>query len=147
MATYKSFFGKLGGRLHSMIRAVTVGINGILFFATVFSAYGGCFDPVSVPVAALAAMILPAILIAGIALMVIDCFVSYRIASMIIISWLISLPEILIFFPLNITGKKLTPQEEARSFTLLTYNCLHFAPYVPSEAGESNGTAAYILHT
>lgn len=130
-----------------MIRAVTVGINGILFFATVFSAYGGCFDPVRVPLAALAAMTLPAVLIAGLLLVVIDCFVSYRIASMVIASWLISLPEILIFFPVNIFSEKLTPEQESHSFTLMTYNCLHLAPYVAGDARETNGTVDYILST
>ncbi|MDE6416468.1 MAG: endonuclease/exonuclease/phosphatase family protein [Duncaniella sp.] len=141
------FFSNLFRRFHSTIRAVTVGVNGIVFLATVFSAYGGWFDPVQVPVAALAAMILPVLLVAGIALMVIDCFISYRIAVMIPASWLISLPEILIFFPLNIFSEKLTPEQEARSFTLLTYNCLHLHNYAPTDSMTTNGTASYILAT
>ncbi|MDE6484137.1 MAG: endonuclease/exonuclease/phosphatase family protein [Duncaniella sp.] len=147
MATVRAFFSNLFRRFHSTIRAVTVGVNGIVFLATVFSAYGGWFDPARVPVAALAAMILPALLVGGIVLMIIDCFISYRVAVMILASWLISMPEILIFFPLNIFSEKLTPEQEARTFTLLTYNCLHLHNYAPTDSMTTNGTASYILAT
>lgn len=145
MITERSMIRRFFLRFHSAIRALTVGVNGVVFICTIFSAYGGCFDPAHVPVAALAAMMLPIMLLAGIVLMVIDIIVSYRIAFMILASWLISLPEILIFFPVNVFSPTLTPEQEARSFTLLTYNCLHLAPYDPSVVGWTNGTADYIL--
>ncbi len=139
------YFRLIRRKIHSIIRAFTIAINGILFFATVFSAYGGWFDPVNVPVAALAAMILPVLLVLDIIVIVIDCFVSYRIAVMIIAALVISAPEIQRFSPLHFFHTRLTPQQEARSFTLLTYNCQHFVPYHRDPREEPNRMVDYIL--
>lgn len=147
MGKKRSFLRNIFLRFHSTIRAVTVGVNGLVFLATIFSAYGGYFDPATVPVAALAAMVLPIMLVVGIVMIIIDFLISYRIASMIVAAWLISLPEILIFFPVNIFSEKLTPEQEERSFTLLTYNCLHLTTFQPKDSMEYNGTASYILST
>lgn len=145
MVTDNSYFRLLRRKIHSIIRAFTIAVNGILFFATIFSAYGGWFDPVDVPVAALAAMILPIVLILDIIMVVVDCFVSYRIAVMIIAAWIISAPEIQRFSPVHIFKTALTPEQEARSFTLLTYNCQHFVPYHRDPREEPNQMVNYIL--
>ena len=71
MITERSMIRRFFLRFHSAIRALTVGVNGVVFICTIFSAYGGCFDPAHVPVAALAAMMLPIMLRAGIVIMVI----------------------------------------------------------------------------
>lgn len=131
----------LGAALKAVMTAVTV----TAAFATVFSAYGGYFDPDEVPVAALAAMALPAFLIAGLILTLINCLISWKLALVIPVSWLASLKPLLIFFPLNITSPSLTTEQKARSFTLMTYNVQHFDPYVPGADYTENPTIQFIL--
>ncbi len=133
--------------VRSMLAAVTVGINGIVMLATIFSAYGGYFDPVNLPIAPLVAMLLPGMLIAGVVMIIVDLLVNPRIAVMIPAAWIISLPPLLVFFPVNIRSKSLTPEQEQRSFTLLTYNCMHLIPYIDDPSLKINGTVDFILKT
>lgn len=133
--------------VRSSLSAVTVGINGIVMLATIFSAYGGYFDPAKLPVAPLAAMLLSVLLIAGVVLIIIDLMVNPRIAVMIITAWLISLPPLLVFFPLNFRSTTLTPGIQEKSFTFLTYNCMHLWLYKDDPDLNVNGAVDYILKT
>lgn len=130
----------------STILAIGVGVNLFVAMLTVFSAYGGMFDPETRVIASLAAMVLPLLLLAGIALAVIDLFFDRRLPLIIAAGWLVSLPSILVFSPLHAGHPKLSAEEKARSFTFMTYNVLHLWDF----RGENpdltqNATLSYIL--
>lgn len=129
----------------SGVAAVATGVTGAVALATIFSAYGGYFDPAELPIAALASMILPGLLLAGLIVAAVDCLINWRVAVMIPAAWILSAPPLLVFFPLNIFSTDMTPEEEARSFTMLTYNCMHFIPYRDNPELDRNATVDYIL--
>lgn len=134
--------------IRSTILAIGIGINLFVAMITVFSAYGGTFDPETRVIASIAALILPSLLIAGLIIAVIDLIFDARLALIIACGWLVSISPILTYFPVNIPHGKLSTEEQERSFTLLTYNILHFWEFrgdVPDL--ESNATLDYILST
>ncbi|MBD5355302.1 MAG: hypothetical protein HDR85_10440 [Bacteroides sp.] len=133
--------------LRSTILAVGVGLNLFVAMLTVFSAYGGTFDPEERVIAAMAAMVLPLLLIAGGVLFLVNLFFDRRLVFILLAGWAVSWPSIRVFAPLNGWTRKLTPAEQKRSFTFMTYNVLHFWDYRgPDHPGvERNATLDYIL--
>lgn len=132
----------------SFVLAIGVGLNLFIAMLTVFSAYGGTFDPDERVIAAMAAMLLPAFLLAGGVLFALDLFFDRRLVFILLAGWLVSLPSIVVFSPFNLLHKELTPAERDRSFTLLTYNVLHFWDFrghLPDV--DCNATVQYILDT
>lgn len=122
-------------------------VNILTAMSTLIAAYGGIVNPAHFVVPALMSMMLPGILIGGLAILIIDiAFKKQRMTMIIIGAWLISVPSLLIYSPLNISSRKLTDDERTRTFTLLTYNALHFWDFrgnVPDL--ERNATIDYIL--
>lgn len=135
--------------LRSTVLAAGVGLNLFVAMLTIFSAYGGTFDPEERVIAAMAAMVLPILLTAGGLLFIIDLFFDRRLALILIAGWAVSWPSIKVFAPLNGWKRELTPAERKRSFTFMTYNVLHFWDYRgPDHPGvERNATLDYILNT
>lgn len=134
--------------IRAVFRAPAVAINVLVAMMTVFSAYGGMFDPEVCVVAALVAMTLPLLLMAGALCLLIDIFFWQRLIPVIILGWLVSLPPLLSYSPLNFPRHELTPEEKERSFTLLTYNVLHLWDFRGKVEGlERNATLDYILST
>ncbi|HBI59026.1 MAG: endonuclease/exonuclease/phosphatase family protein [Duncaniella sp.] len=130
------------------LSAIATGVTGIVAISTVFSAYGGYFDPNHVPVAALALMALPALLIAGLVVAVIDFIFWRKAAILIAVSWLVSLPPLLVFCPLNIYSPILDEQKNDTTFTVLTYNIIHLWDTRENhEEYDCNPTLQYILDT
>lgn len=126
---------------------VWICINLLVGFLTVFSAYGGIFSPEERVVASIAAMLLPVFLVVSIVLVVINICCERRLLLVNLASWLIALPPILTFCPLNLPGT-LPPEEKSRSFTLLTYNIMHFVDFRgPEYERDCNATMDYILKT
>ena len=129
--------------------AIGVGLNLFMAMLTVFSAYGGMFDPEERVIAAMAAMVLPLLLIAGGLLFIINLFFDRRLILILIAGWAISAPSIRVFAPLNGWKPTLTAEQRKHSFTFMTYNVLHFWDY----RGENhpgvtqNATLDYILDT
>ena len=124
-------------------------MNLFVAMLTVFSAYGGTFDPEERVIAAMAAMILPLLLIAGGLLFIVNLFFDRRLVVILLAGWAVSWPSIKVFAPLNGWTRELTPAERKRSFTFMTYNVLHFWDYRgPDHPGvERNATIDYILAT
>lgn len=123
-------------------------INIIAALVTIVGAYGGCVNPERLVYPALVSMMLPGILIVDVLIFVFDIFVKRRFAWIIPIAWVISLPSLLNYSPLNVGHKELTEEEKERSFTFLTYNVLHFWDFRGDVDGlESNATIDYILST
>ncbi|MBD5322328.1 MAG: hypothetical protein HDS01_06125 [Bacteroides sp.] len=123
-------------------------VNILVAVATIVAAYGGYADPSRHLMCALISMMLPGILIAGLLTAIIDLIFRWRFALIQCVAWLISLPSLLVYSPMHIGTEKLTPEEESRSFTLLTYNVLQFWDFRGNVPGlERNATIDYILDT
>lgn len=134
--------------VRSTVLAIGVGINLFAAMATILAAYGGSFNPETRVIMAMIAMTLPAMLLIGIVLMITDLFFDKRLALIVLTGWIASAGPILSFSPLHLFGHRLTAEEKGRSFTLLTYNILHYCDFRgENPALEANPTLSYILST
>ncbi|MDE6378251.1 MAG: endonuclease/exonuclease/phosphatase family protein [Duncaniella sp.] len=116
---------------------------------TIASAYGGIPDPRITVIPALLSMMLPGFLIGGLLLVPVD-FLSRRgkWSLIIVAAWLISLPPLLDYSPVNISVRSLTPAERERTFSLLTYNVLNLYDFRGEiDTITRNATLDYILST
>lgn len=123
-------------------------VNILTAIVTLVSAYGGYVDPGRFVIPALVSMMLPGILIGGVLVLIADLVFKRRFSWIPVAAWLLSTPSLLIYSPLNMGHDELTPAEKSRSFTLLTYNVLHFWDFrgnVPDQV--SNATIDYILES
>jgi len=135
--------------LKSTVLAIGVGLNLFVAMVTVFSAYGGTFNPDERVIAAMAAMMLPLLLLAGGALFLINLFFDRRLIWILIAGWIVAMPSILVFSPMHIWNRTLNTEERERSFTFLTYNVLHLWDFRGEDypGVEQNATLDYILST
>lgn len=123
-------------------------VNIITAIVTIVAAYGGYVDPGKFVIPALMSMMLPVILIGGLVVLVFDMLFKRGFTLILAAAWLLSLPSLLTYSPLNIGTKELTPEEKSHSFTFLTYNVLHFWDFRGNVPGlERNTTIDYILET
>ena len=130
------------------LRAFVAGLNTLLAFLTVFSAWGGAIDPEVCVLAALMAMMLPGFLVADIVMAVVDLLWWRKALWVLGLSWVVSLPPILDFAPINIGHASLSEEEQERSFKFMTYNILHFWDFRGEVPGlERNATIDEILDT
>ncbi len=124
-------------------------VNIIVAVITLISAYGGTVNPAHTVIPALMSMMLPIVLIAGIAVAGLDILVQKpRMAIIIALSWIASAPSLLSYSPLHPGTRSIPPEEQSRSFTMLTWNALHFWDFrgnVPDIT--TNASIDYILDT
>lgn len=135
--------------LKSTVLAIGVGLNLFVAMVTVFSAYGGTFNPDERVIAAMAAMVLPLLLLAGGALFLVNLFFDRRLIWILIAGWIVAMPSILVFSPMHIWNRTLNSEEREQSFTFLTYNVLHLWDFRGENypGVEQNATLDYILST
>lgn len=135
--------------LKSTVLAIGVGLNLFVAMVTVFSAYGGTFNPDERVIAAMAAMVLPLLLITGGLLFLANLFFDRRLSLILVAGWAVSMPSILVFSPMHIWNRTFNAEERERSFTLLTYNVLHLWDFRGENypGVEQNATLDYILST
>ena len=81
-------------------------VNIIVAVITLISAYGGTVNPAHTVIPALMSMMLPIVLIAGIAVAGLDILVQKpRMAIIIALSWIASAPSLLSYSPLHQIGR------------------------------------------
>lgn len=132
--------------------------NGLLALITLLSGYGGAVNPETSTIPAILAMTFPLWLALTIIILIINLFVSRRMAIIQGVTVLLCIGPILNFCPLNISSSKMTPEEQERSFTFMSYNVYGLLDYknpsspkdstkLRKEVGEdrSNPTMSYIL--
>lgn len=145
-----------GSRFHNFVTrptkatliVVLLVVNLLIAVVTLVGAYGGCVDPGRFVIPALVSMMLPGLIIAGVIVFAVDMLIKRRFAWIPAVAWVLSLPSLLTYSPLNIGSSHLTPEEKLRSFTFLTYNVLHFWDFRGSVPDlMSNATIDYILET
>lgn len=126
-------------------RMVLVGVTVFLAFILIISAYGGMVDPNRLPAAALVTMGFPIAVIMTLVMTAVLAVCRSRLAFVGVAALVISLPAILNFAPVNFT-KKLTDEEKQRSFTVMTFNCLHWGDYDnPGDTIKRNLSMEYVL--
>ncbi len=115
---------------------------------TIFSAYGGTFNPEKFVIASVTAMLLPLMLMAGAMMIILNLLFDRRLSLIILTGWSVSLPSIMTFSPINIETGSITESEKERAFSLLTYNVLHFWDFRGHNPDlDNNSTISYILNT
>jgi len=111
----------------------------------IMSAYGGVVDPVYFPAMALLAMAFPVLVVLDVAVMAVLAVVRSRLVTVPVLAFIVSLPSVLCFAPVNISHD-LSPEEKAGTFTLMTFNCLHWDDYDnPEVPVVPNPSVQYIL--
>lgn len=108
------------------MKVVGYSLNTLLALLTIASGYGGTVNPAASTIPAILAMTFPIWLAATVAVMVVDLFVEKKMALIQGVSLVVCIGPILSFCPLNISRDKLSPEEESRSFTIMSYNAYGF---------------------
>lgn len=133
--------------------------NVLLALITLLSAYGGVVNPETTTIPAILAMSFPFWLGLTIVAIPIDLIFNRIMAIIPGATIILCMGPILSFCPLNLSHDKLKPQEEARSFTFMSYNVYglnDFRKNLPSPhdttplfkeaiVGQSNPTMSHII--
>ncbi|MDE6370644.1 MAG: endonuclease/exonuclease/phosphatase family protein [Duncaniella sp.] len=141
---------KLTSAFRHILSLALLALNTIAAGVTLAALWGGTIDPYTWVVPALLSMMLPLVLVADVVIMALDIiFRRLRYIFIILGSWLIGASALLTYSPLNLNKpEQLTPDERERSFTLLTYNVLHFLDFRGEMPDlDTNATIDYILST
>lgn len=132
-----------------LLFATAMIINLIIAAGTVFAAYGGLIDPHTSGIPAVASLTFPIFLVATVLLLVVNIFISRRIALINLATLLVCISPILRFCPLHVsalTRGDVPADERDRAFSLVTYNVLGFND-MRGSASNINTTLQYILDT
>ena len=103
-------------------------VSVMLAMVTVFSAYGGYFNPDTLPAAALAAMLLPGLVIIDVVAMILLFFMCRKLVWVFVVALALSLPSLVVYCPIHFK-RHLTPEQQHRSFTVMTYNIYHMVDF------------------
>lgn len=159
----KSFF-----RIHfqtdvkkRLIKTLTISgyvANGLLSIITLLAAYGGVVNPETSTIPAILAMTFPFWICLTVVTLLVDLIFKKAMAIIPGTTIVLSLGPILNFCPLNLSHDKLTPEEEARSFTFMSYNVCglndfriptspkdSISLYEEAMSGMSNPTMSHVI--
>lgn len=121
-------------------------INVVVALALLASCWAGHIDPRWLPIAAVVAMTVPITVPVALGLLVIDCFRWKRQALVLGVCIAASAPGALQTFALSWPASMPDPDDATkRTFTLLTYNVIHFIDQDERYPGDVNPTMGYIL--
>lgn len=131
--------------IKSPILAIAVGISVFLAIVTIMSAYGGMVDPHFFPAMALLAMAFPLVIGLNLVNFIVLVIARSRLLLVPLAATLISLPPLLTFSPINIRHT-IPDDKKENTFTLLTFNCLHWDEYEPVDVPVvPNPSLEYVL--
>ncbi|MBQ4344595.1 MAG: endonuclease/exonuclease/phosphatase family protein [Muribaculaceae bacterium] len=125
--------------------ACGIAINVAIVMMAIFTGYGGCINPDTMPLAGVAAMTFPLWFLLLIFILVLDLWLCRRLAIVAGIGVLATLSPFLTFFPINVPHGELTKEELSRSFTVLTYNVYDFIAVDGEYPDKTNRTLSYII--
>ena len=132
-------------------------IAGIVFNAlaaifTIMAAYGGAVNPETSAVPQLLALSFPLWVILTLLLLILNLIYWRKAAIIQGATILICLGPLWGLCPLNLFNTRITPENQNRSFTLMTYNVYGFTDYrdgswktVPEGPAKFNPTLSYVL--
>lgn len=122
-----------------------IAINVAVVMIAIFTGYGGCINPDTMPLAGIAAMTFPLWFIALVILLLLDLWLCRRLAIVAGVGLLTTIGPFLTFFPINFQKDELTQEERVRSLTVLTYNVYDFIAVDGNYPDKTNRTLSYII--
>lgn len=121
-----------------------VSFNVLIAGIAVFTGFGGEIDPDTMPFAGLALLSFPLWYILTALMLVINAILCRPLTPVNLLGLLIAFKPFLIFCPLNFGKHEITPQEESRTFKIMSYNILSFVDNIDSNP-EYNHTMHEVL--
>lgn len=120
-------------------------LNIIIGLALLASCYAGCVDPRFIPFASVVAMAAPVMIILAAVMLVIDLIWYRRRAIFMGICIVLCSGQIIENFPVNFGSGKVSPEEKADSWTLLSYNTYMFRDVDGRYPDGTNRTLSQII--
>lgn len=133
--------------IRSAMLPLLIAVNVLIAAGTVFSGFAGHIDQEYMPFAGIMALTFPGWYAASLAILVIDLIFCRWCALVPAAALLIAIKPFLVFCPLNFGSRDLTPEEEARSFKVLSYNVVSFVDEQGLSTPDFNRTMHTILHS
>lgn len=131
----------------SLIRSLWTLLNIACGLCTLLAGYGGYINPDKFALAQLANMTFPGWIVLTLILLAVNLFIRKKLAWLSVIVLVACIGPILTISPLNFTSRSLSPDDESRTFTLLTYNVYNFRDNQSVNPEWGNRTLSYILST
>ncbi len=131
----------------SLIRSLWTILNIVCGLCTLLAGYGGYINPDKFALAQLANMTFPGWIVLTLILLAVNLFIRKKLAWLSVAVLVACIRPILTISPLNFTSRSLSPDDESRTFTLLTYNVYNFRDNQGVNPEWGNRTLSYILST
>lgn len=131
----------------SLIRSLWTLFNIACGLCTLLAGYGGYINPDKFALAQLANMTFPGWIVLTLILLAVNLFIRKKLAWLSVAVLVACIGPILTISPLNFTSRSLSPDDESRTFTLLTYNVYNFRDNQGVNPEWGNRTLSYILST
>lgn len=134
-------------RPKTLLHGILLVLNVLMAIGLVASAYAGWLSPARFAFAGLLSLTFPIWIVAAVVMAVIDLIFWRKSALLIVVALVCTAGPIHDFFPLNFTKPSVTEAEEARSFTLLTYNVFAFTAKNGVYPDSINATMEYVINS
>ncbi len=131
----------------SLIRSLWIILNIACGLCTLLAGYGGYINPDKFALAQLANMTFPGWIVLTLILLAVNLFIRKKLAWLSVAVLVACIGPILTISPLNFTSRSLSPDDDSRTFTLLTYNVYNFRDNQGVNPEWGNRTLSYILST
>ncbi|WP_290382022.1 endonuclease/exonuclease/phosphatase family protein [uncultured Muribaculum sp.] len=131
----------------SLIRSLWTLLNIVCGLCTLLAGYGGYINPDKFALAQLANMTFPGWIVLTLILLAVNLFIRKKLAWLSVAVLVACIGPILTISPRNFTSRSLSPDDESRTFTLLTYNVYNFRDNQGVNPEWGNRTLSYILST
>lgn len=131
----------------SLIRSLWTLLNIACGLCTLLAGYGGYINPDKFALAQLANMTFPGWIVLTLIMLAVNLFIRKKLAWLSVAVLVACIGPILTISPLNFTSRSLSPDDESRTFTLLTYNVYNFRDNQGVNPEWGNRTLSYILST
>ncbi len=137
----------LWNKFRSAALAIWIGVNTFVASVTVFSAYAGYIDQEYLPLAGIVGMTFPLWYVLCVVLLIVSLF-RWRWVSIVPgVALIIALKGWLTFWPVNFTSEEIAPEEEVRTFKVLSYNIVSFVDEEKKSTPDFNRTMHVILQS
>jgi endonuclease/exonuclease/phosphatase (EEP) superfamily protein YafD len=133
--------------LRNTLTAIVIFVNIAAAAFLMLTAWAGYKNPVEWPLMGVAPMLTPVAIVTMLIVFVVDLIAWRRTAIFAALVILITLPASLDVIPLHVFSHRLTPEEQERSWTLLSMNVTEFTDMTGEYPDSINPTLSYIIRT
>ncbi|MCM1318097.1 MAG: endonuclease/exonuclease/phosphatase family protein [Bacteroides sp.] len=138
-------FGSRRGWFRRCVNFFVLAVNVVAALALLLTGYGGVFNPENWGGWVFVPMIFPVVLLASLAIFIIDLIWWRRTALMQGVALLLCAGPIADFCPLNYPRLSMTDDEKANAIKIMTYNVFKFSDFTRAYEGNGNPTLDAIL--